>query len=235
MARRRLGMGRVGFKTRAMARSRPRFRKRPFRRGFDRTSGFFGRFAKGGELKFFDLDLDDAVIAAAGGLTDSINKIAQGTTEVTRIGRKCTIRSINWRFAVLLPESVLSSSATDTVRVIMYLDKQANGATAAITDILETADFQSFNNLSNKSRFRTLMDRSYDLTAAAGGGDGTTEDYGATLITDTFFKKVNLPIEFDSTAGAITEIKSNNLGVLMLSRNGKAGFASKIRLRFSDS
>ncbi len=232
MAMFRIGAVRPGLKARYTA---PRSRFRKFRRGHDRTAGFFGRFAKGGELKFFDLDLDDAVIAAAGGLTDSINKIAQGTTESTRIGRKCTIRSINWRFAVTLPETNLGSSAVDTVRVILYLDKQANGATAAITDILETADYQSFNNLGNKSRFRTLMDRSFDLTAMAGGGDGTTEDYGATIITDSFFKKVNLPIEFDSTAGAITEIKSNNIGVLLLSKNGKAGFASKIRVRFSDS
>ena len=78
------------------------------------------------------------------------------------------------------------------------------------------------------------MDRTYDIAATAGGGDGTTEDYAATIIHDSFYKKVNLPVEFDSTAGAITEIKSNNIGILLLSKNGKAGFSSKIRIRFSD-
>ncbi len=186
------------------------------------------------ELKFFDLDLDDALIASGGTITDSINKIPQGVTEITRVGRKCTIRQINWRFDLQLPTQTGASAGTDTVRVLMYLDKQANGATAAITDILESADFQSFNNLSNKRRFRTLMDRTYAINAEAGGGDGTNEDYAANTLTDSFYKKVNITIEFNSTAGAITEISSNNIGVLLISRSGLVAFSSKIRLRFSD-
>ena len=204
--------------------------------GFARTTGFFGRFGAGrGELKFHDVDLNDAVVAAAGGITNSVNLIAQGTTESTRIGRKATIRSINWRFNMILPISTAAADTADTLRVIMYLDKQCNGATAAITDILESADFQSFNNLANKSRFRTLMDRTYDFVAEAGGGDGTTEDYGQDLQNDSFFKKVNIPIEYDSTAGAITEIRSNNIGVLLITQAGNIAFGSKIRLRFSDN
>ncbi len=200
-------------------------------RGFVRTAGFFGNAL---ELKFHDVDLNDTVVATGGTITDSINKIGQGTTEVQRIGRKCTIRSINWRFVVTMPATTSAGGSLDSIRVIMYLDKQCNGATAAVTDILESANFQSFNNLANKSRFRTLMDRQYDLLPAAGGGDGTTEDYPGTVVNDTLFKRVNIPIEFDSTAGAITEIRSNNIGVLLISRGAVGGFTSKIRLRFSD-
>ncbi len=209
-----------------------RFRPRAFRKGYDRTSGFYGRFSKGLELKFFDLDLDDAVIAAGANITDSINEIPQGTTESTRIGRKCTIRSINWRYQIVIPAGTTNNTA-DTVRVILYLDKQANGATAAVLDILETADFQSFNNLANKSRFRTLMDRTYSINSDI-SGDGTSLDSGKKELQDSFFKRVNIPIEFDSTAGAITEIRSNNIGVVLLSSDGVAGFFSKIRLRYSD-
>ncbi len=187
------------------------------------------------ELKFHDVDLDDATVATGGTITPTVNIIPQGVTEVQRIGRKCTIRMINWRFVLTLAASTASSDTTDVVRVIMYCDKQANGATAAVTDILETADFQSFNNLSNKSRFRTLMDRTYDMTARSGGGDGTTEDYGEYIVSDAFYKKVNLPIEFNAATGAIGEINSNNIGVLLISQTGKTGFGSKIRLRFSDT
>lgn len=225
--RRRRDLGRrlaMGVRRRAMGRSR----------GYTRTSGFYGRYAgPSAELKFHDVDLDDAVIAAGGAITSSINLIAQGTTESTRIGRRCTLRSINWRFEVTFPAGT-TTATSDIVRVIMYLDKQANGATAAVTDILESADFQSFNNLANKSRFRTLMDRTYDMEAGI-SGDGTTIDTGTATTSDSFFKNVALPLEFDSTAGALTEIRSNNIGVLLLSRSGIAGFTSKIRLRFSDS
>ncbi len=50
----------------------------------------------------------------------------------------------------------------------------------------------------------------------------------------TFFKKVKIPLEFSAGTGAITEIRSNNLFVLLISEAGAAGFESKMRLRFSD-
>ncbi len=223
------------FNGKRVARQRRRTALARRQRGFVRTGGFFGRFSSGMELKFHDLSIDDPVIATGGTIAiDSVNKIAQGTTESTRIGRKCTLRSINWRFRICLPAATDGASASDTVRIILYLDKQANGATAAVTNILESADFQSFNNLANKTRFRTLMDRTYTLNASI-SGDGTTIDTSQVDLDDSFFKKVNLPIEFDSTAGAITEIRSNNIGILTISSNGLAGFDSSMRIRFSDA
>ncbi len=51
----------------------------------------------------------------------------------------------------------------------------------------------------------------------------------------SFYKKCDMPIEFNNTTGAIAEIRSNNLGVMLGSSSGAAGFTSKFRLRFSDS
>ncbi len=238
LTRRRLGLSRMGFKQASMMgiRSRPMGRTRSRARAQRAFRGMGnGRQFPKLELKFFDLDIDDTAIANTGTIVaDSVNEIVQGTGETERIGRKCTIRSINWRFEVRLPAQTTSATASDVARIILYQDKQANGATAAVLDILETANYQSFNNLANKGRFRTLMDRTYDLTAQAGGGDGTTEDYGQIIISDTLFKKVNIPIEFSGTDGAIDKIKSNNIGFLTISRSGVAAFASKMRIRFSD-
>ncbi len=201
--------------------------------GFTRRSGFYGGAI--GELKFHDLDIDDATIASNGTIVeDSCVVIAQGVTEIQRIGRKCTIRSINWRFNIRLPAGTSSTTTADTVRVLLYLDKQTNGATATVTALLESDDYQSFNNLANKSRFRTLMDRTYDMNTEL-SGDGTTVDSPRFNFNDTFFKKVNIPIEYDSTTGAITEQRSNNIGVLILSKNGLCTFDSKMRIRFSDN
>ncbi len=102
---------------------------------------------------------------------------------------------------------------------------------------IQTADFQSFNNLANKGRFRVLMDRTYSLNYTSMASDGAAVvSQAATTMHDSFFKKCNIPIEFDSTAGAITEIKSNNIGVLMIGQDsGDAStFFSKMRLRFVD-
>ncbi len=212
--------------------------------GFTRKVGFFGRRSNG-ELKFLDQDIDDAVIVTTGtvflnGSTEaSLLRIAEGNGESGRIGRKITIKSINWRFTIDVPEAdgVANPQNSDTVRVILYLDKQTNGAAAAITDILETASFQSFNNLSNSKRFRTLLDRTYTINVKAGGSNGTTSDWAQNRIDDTFFKKVNIPIEYANTAtdGSLATIRSNNIGLLLISGTGVAGFQSKMRLRYSDS
>ncbi len=212
--------------------------RKVFRRGSDRTSGYYGRYrgVSVGEKKFHDIDVDDAVVAAAGGIqnTGSINLIPQGTTEITRIGRKAVIKSINWRYVCILPTRS-DENGYDIIRVILYVDKQCNGVTAAITDILETAHYQSFRNLANSGRFRILLDKTHTLNASAAAGNGTANDTIVMARPFTFFKKCNIPLEFSSTTGAITEIRSNNLGVLLISGNGYCGFGSKVRLRFTDS
>lgn len=222
--------------------SRPMFaqskRRKGFRPGADRVSGYYGRYSKrDGELKFHDVDLDDAVVAAAGTITGTINAIAQGVTESTRVGRKCTLKSINWRWRTYAPEAdaVANPAQPDIIRIILYLDKQCNGAAAAVTDILETANYNSFRNLANSGRFTILLDRYVNVNylTLASDGAGVVSSSENTR-AGSYYKRCNIPIEFSSTTGVITEIKSNNLGVCLLSVNGTGGFESKIRLRFSD-
>ncbi len=189
-----------------------------------------------GELKFHDLDIDDAVVAVNGTIAqDSCNLIAAGTGESERIGRKVTVKKINWRDEIVLPNAQNMTSVLDTVRVILYLDKQANGATSAALDILETDDFQSFNNLSNKNRFLILMDRTHNLNAQAGGGNGTANDIAGIQLSFDFHKAVDISLEFSAGTGAITELRSNNIGVLLEGKQGFVGFFSKMRLRFTDN
>jgi len=209
-------------------------------RGYVRPTGFYGRYRAGAgdqERKFHDLDVDDAVVATGGTVTH-LNVIAQGVTEATRVGRKCTITHIGWRYTVRLPETVQQASPTagDTVRLMLILDKQANGAIPSVTDVLESAEYQSFNNLANKGRFRVLMDRTIDINYLVMASDAASKyDQGQVEQSDSFYKKCNITIEYDSTTGAITEVRSNNLLLLAISSQGTASFVSKLRLRFTDS
>ncbi len=205
-------------------------RPRGGQRGYLRTGGYYGR-----ETKFHDVDLDDAVVANTGAVTPSINLIPQGVTEIQRDGRKCTITKIQWRCRVQLPETDAAADPAqgDTLRMIMFLDKQANGATAATLDFLESTDFQSYKNLANSSRFWTIFDKTVSINYAGLASDGAGVVSQAKVTRNySFFKKCVIPLEFDSTTGAITEIRSNNIGVLLISENGVVGFGSKIRLRF---
>ncbi len=207
--------------------------------GRTRTGGYYGRFAPfSGELKFHDVQLVDAVVATGGVVTATVNVIPQGVTEITRVGRKCTLRSFNWRYRCTMPEvdAVATPAEGDGLRVILYQDKQTNGATAAVTDILETADMHSFRNLANTGRFNILMDKVHRLNYLTLASDTDAVVSSADVTREyTFFKKLNMPIEFNGTNGTIGEIRSNNIGVLLVSDIGSIGFDSRIRIRFSDN
>ncbi len=205
------------------------------RRGRMRISGYYGRFNRTptSEWKFIDQIIIDALLATGGTIAStSINGIAQGTSESERIGRKCAIKSIDWKIA-LQKASSQNTTADDVARIILYLDKQANGAAPAILDLLETADFQSHYNLSNSNRFRILMDRTTAVNGFAGSGNGTANDSHSRTIIQRYHKRCNIPLEFSSTTGTLTEIRSNNIGVLTISRDGTIGLESVIRVRFS--
>lgn len=136
-----------------------------------------------------------------------------------------------------LVTTTTASSTADTVRLILYWDKQCNGATALVGDILTIANYQSFNKLSNVNRFRILMDRTHSINMTSAAGNGTTDTWGDSQHDYDLFIKVQIPIEFDTSAttGVITSCRSNNIGLLTISRAGLALLDGKMRLRFTDA
>lgn len=220
--------------------SGPAFKKRRFTPGKDRTSGFYGRFSpSGGELKFFDTDINVGGFVPAGGVHASINNIAQGTAENQRIGRKCTLRSLHWNYEIGVPAvlGVAYPPSGQEGRIIVFLDKQANGASAAVTDVLETADWQSYRNLANSGRFQVLMDKTITFNSDNMTQNGVA-NYSSKGVTKSYRvnKKLNIPLEFNGIDGATSEIRSNNIGILFIAKNtNDLSLGSKMRLRFSDN
>ncbi len=185
-----------------------------------------------GELKFHDFTLTDAVISVSGTITDSINLIANGITDQTRIGRKSVVRALHWNYRIRLPADDDPTNTTDLVTVICYLDKQSNGAAAFPVDILNTDFFMSFNNIENKDRFRILYRKTHVLDSPAGSG---LFGFGEKSVYGEFHKQCNIPIEFSGTLGVLSEVRSNNIGLLLLSESGLCAFNSRFRVRFTDS
>ncbi len=201
--------------------------------GYLRTGGFYGT----DELKFHDIAITDALIAANGNIAeDSVLTIAQGDGEQERDGRKMVVKKIGWKFSMVLQAiDAGTPQFAEGVRVILYHDTQTNGATATVSGsggILAADDFHSFNNLETGKRFRTLMDRTYSLSPHAGGGTDT----GQYRIDDSFYKNdCNIPVTYNSSAttGAIATMMDNNIGVLLLSDQGSVvAFTSRMRIRF---
>jgi len=214
-------------------------RRRTTRSGTTRTVGNFGRFNRGGELKYHDVTQSENNIPSVGAVYTTLNTIAQGAGENERIGRKCTIHSIHWRYNIKLPESTGGSTPanSDTVRVILFCDKQANGTGAVTSDILASNNYHAFRKLANTKRFVILYDKQHttNITALSVNTAGTA--YSNTEVIREFVvnKKVNIPLEFDNTTGVLTGVMSNNLGLLTISKSGNINMNSRFRLRFSDN
>jgi len=191
---------------------------------------------KNEELKNFDtaltFDFDATMEVAGSGVLGQLNLIPQGATDVTRIGRKCVIKSIYIKGNVaMVPAANATASISNYLWVIW--DKQANGAVPAQSEVMTSTSVNTaLHNLSNAGRFVILKKFKFILNSHA----GVTTAYNNTRRDVEWYKQCNIPIEFSSTAGAITEIKSNNLFLMYGSVGGDdlTSFAGICRLRFSD-
>lgn len=235
----------AGRSAAAVARSRSMARRGKITgaaRGYLRTGGFYGRYrapgrlAQGTELKFFDGVNSTAAVGVGGTIAqDSLNEIAQGVGESQRVGRKCTLKKLNMRGECTLPAATNATNTSDRLRLVVYHDKQTNGAAAAVTDILESATQDSFLNLANKGRFRILAEKNFTMSAAGATASGAAYTYGEVVKSYKLNINLNTPIEFDGATGAITEMRTNNIGVLLISDSGLCSCVFRWRVRYADN
>ncbi len=185
-----------------------------------------------GELKFHDGAKALTAAAPAGAIfSSSLVLIPQGITESSRIGRKCVVKSLHMTFTVVLPHVATDTKASDSYRIIVYKDKQANGATATVLGILEAAQFDSYRNLSNSGRFVALYDKTKTINAQA-NESGSNSQMETTWSINL---RCAMPLEYSGITGAITELTSNNIGVLVVDRTTAVTVGYTWRVRFSDN
>lgn len=209
-------------------------------RGFYRRSGYYRRFnrAVGTELKFFDTVKGLTATNSAGVLANSsLCLIPQGADESERVGRKCTVKSLHMHGRLKQIVATSGANTSNKVRIVVYVDKQTNGATANVGDLLsDPTDVNSFRNLVNSGRFKFLMDRTFDIYQTGAAPTGAAYEYGE--ITKTFNLNCNLslPLEFDGATGALAELRTNNIGVAVFSSDSTiTQFQYTARIRYADN
>lgn len=201
---------------RRKAQTMNRFRGYPYNM---RSGGFLGRYPTGlgtsPEQKNLDTDISETSISNTGSIVGTINAIPQGAASRERVGRKVTLKQIGFRGSIQVRENeAMNQRGDNVVRIIFYLDKQANKAAVSnVTDLLQTDNIYSFNKLENKGRFRILGDLKIntkvdDESAADSGRAGTS--------WVEWYKNVNIPIEFIGGTGSVGEITSNNIGMIII-------------------
>jgi len=203
--------------------------------GYTRTGGYYGRFTgPNKELKFFDTALSFTVdntgeVPATGQLA----LIPQGDTESTRDGRMAYVKSIQIRgVATFAPGAAAVASCNGFIDVVV--DTQTNGAAAAVTDVLTSNNMgTALVNIANSARFKILKRFKWSFNPAA----GATTALNTVSSKFDFYKKCDIPLTFNGTTGAITELRSNNIFLLAGSDGNGDDLITVIgtcRLRFYD-
>lgn len=201
-----------------------------------RTGGYFGLYNRRGrdELKVIDTQVVTGPVLTTGTVT-LLNGVAQGTDFTDRIGRKINIKSIHMKYFVQAYNSV-DVPLGDIFRIMLVWDYQTNGALAAVTDILTTADILSGINLTNRDRFKVLYDKRHTMgaieyTGAAPVAGDTIPRFGQRYI------KCNMPVVFGGTGATVGSIQTGSLILLTIMNTSATGFASntRVRTRFSDA
>lgn len=174
-------------------------------------------------------------LASAGRVMDTtgaivlVATIAQGTTVNQRIGKKAQYKSFQIR-----GECFANGAATITTGSwILVYDRRPTGALPAITDILDTATDNSFNNDTNSGRFKIIRRQNY---AFSGNATGPTE---STIHDVDIYVKFKKQITFKAAGtGAIADIEMGSVYLITVGSTaagtGAATATLGVRTRFID-
>jgi len=193
-----------------------------FPSGYKRPSGLTGLYnarASGVEVKFSDIAIGPVTTLNTAASMVCLNGIATGTDYNQRIGREIVLRSNLTRINV-----VVGANNTNTiVRCILFMDMQANGAVATVTQLLQATNVYSPLNLNNRDRFKVIWDKQYALNS--------TTNYN---IFEKWYAKIKKSCTYTGTSDQISSISTGALYMLVYCNDDTTVVNYYNRLRFTD-
>lgn len=119
-----------------------------------------------------------------------LTAIAQGTGNGNRVGRKITIKSVQFRGMV----KPAAGGGFGQNRILIVYDKQSNGAAPNITDILTVSGAEAMMNLNNAERFVVICDEITD----------SCQSTALSIYTKRYIK-CNLDVMYSGTTASIAD------------------------------
>ena len=178
-----------------------------------------------GEFKSVDV-VNGADLNTTGFVT-LLNGMTRGDDISQRIGREVTLRSVQLTYQI----GSKNNTGTDQyVRVMLVYDRQANGSTALISDILSGSNTYAPRNLENRHRFSILYDRMIAFNASGEPGSRRVL---------RFYRRLNHPVTFNgNTGGTIADIQTGALYFVAIGSNPAgatdAAGIMQTRVRYQD-
>jgi len=193
------------------------------------------------ELKYFDSTHDAAANAvgpdSGGAPVAKVGQLcimAAGPNPDERIGRKIVVKEIAGNV-----ELVMNAHQSDTIRICVVQDRQCNGAETTTNAIFTGTKIDDFQSIPNSNRFNILAMKvkTMNWTSQAVTADPAlagSYSNGETKAFLTFKIPCNIEVNYSDAAAAIASVKSNNIFIVVGSRDGKTRLASRWRIRYSD-
>jgi len=162
------------------------------------------------EMKFFDTAMS-FTFDSTGEVpaTGQLALIVQGTGNTNREGYLVTVKSIQLRGVLAFNPAAAAAAATNAIIHVM-LDRQPNGAAAAITDALTgNAMASALPVVPNQYRFKTLKRIVVPFNSTA----GVTTAYNSYNVCFDEYIKFKKPIEirYNGNAGTVADVTTNNI------------------------
>lgn len=194
------------------------------------------------ELKTYDVTLSAQEVSTTG-LFSLLCVPILGSDFNNRTGRKIHLKSFYIRYHCGIKAAftlgTITTTATQELRLIVFVDYQPNGAAPAVTDLLVSAVPTSQLNMNNRDRFKVLRDvtHCFDpytlLTASA------SPAWNRTAATDEIYKKINVECIFNATnGGTIADINSGALYAFWIGSVGTGNNSGSVtqtsRVRYID-
>lgn len=153
-----------------------------------------------------------------------LNSIDHGDTFYDRTGNKITMTQLNMRMRC----NTNTIGGFASARIIIFVDREPGGATPSQTDVFrgvyQTAMYETYGD--TRGRFQILTDRCITFS---------TDQRMKHL---TFFKKLNIPVEYDGTGAGGADLSKNAIYAAII---GNVGNGTNVvtmtfdsRIRFVD-
>lgn len=184
---------------------------------FSATSG-------GKEKKYIDVNLGGEEFSTTGSIT-FINPVNTSSDFTNCIGRSYVVTSVQIKGNI----AVGATPTASTVRYLVVYDKNTNGATPAITDILTAANADGLVNMNNRDRFVIVADVMEYVEAA-----------GKSNIPVDLYRKCSLQVDKLTSASTVAAIGSGGfffvtVGVLATGATAPTMVNGTSRCRFYDN
>lgn len=186
------------------------------------------------QLKWFSIS-GTTPASTSGGLT-LLNAMQQGTSQGTRIGNQVRFLELEATFTAQLKANS-GVEETDVVRVVVFKDRQPNGANPTVLELLCVASpLSCFNpdNIGNQaqSRFQVMWNTTFDLKLQGG-------DAGSGVLVDSITKSRVLKLDFTSTytgnAGTISDLEINSLYLFTIANTASSQVQYAMCLKWVDA